>query len=442
MAILSGIAQGIGATLSGIKAASPLRGYNIIPGDVSKMLSGITSQNWNRAMGYIPTPNPAYAAESYTPVDTVKAQKLVAPTYQTPFDPKAYEELQAKQQQAVASGQSGGYQQVAAPTSPYEGMVGDEEMAKEQQLDIINQEFSGYLDYLGQQEAGAQTEYQRGVEAVRGIYAPARETIKSQAELTKQGLETEATRTKQQSQKDVTRTRQRLSDLQRRQASYLSASGGYSSPSVTAALAEQFGRTAQQSLGDIDERRALALEDIANKKHAADVYVTNKLAEIDAKEQNALLELENQRDRTLQSVAQSRTMAESAKAQAVFDAWRDFYDRKQAINFEAANWRNSIGEWAQGAEVEAQSAIEQLQSAFVPEDRYTTQDTAMQGPVPGVVAQGKGGLAYSPVRFSGETEDEFTKRLYPLSQREKVSAGLANQGIASKASALLSSRLS
>lgn len=435
----------LGDTLSVLKAKSPLRGVNLFPGEVSYKLGGVTSQNLNRALGYIPEANSNYAVSG---ADVIKLQK---DNNQTPYNPQ-YDQW-AQQQIAGASGSGGGsgYQQVQSPgtdgnaiSNIYESAAGDQQMIREQQLAMINDEFGKQVSYLNQLEGNVVSAYDTSRQNVESAYNTAEGAIRSQTATTKEGLGMEKQRAETESAKDLTRTRQRLSDLQRRQNAYMSATGGYGSESTQAALAESFGRQAQQGLSDVTTRRDQALQDINFKMRQADDFAQTKIAELATNKAGQLAQLEQQKNADLASIANNRNMAESAKAQAAFSTWRDFYDNKRNIELAAAQWEQSVQQWRQQTLSEAQSSADTIAN-MTPDElmRYFTNDTAMTGVVPEAQVQ-PGGTSTSyaaPVRFSGESDDDYMKRLYgKLSPNQLAGYGMQSQGVGSGVTNLFNQR--
>jgi hypothetical protein len=438
----------LGGALVSLKHSlpAPIRNTDWAPGEISKYLTGVTSDTINKAM--YGAASPAYASSGVLgAADVIKSQS----SNQTPYNPQVDQWAQQKIAGLGGSGGGSGYQQVQAPNAQgmdianiYESAAGDEELIRQQQLDLINNEFNNQLGYLGQLEGNVSNAYNTSRGNVENAYNTAADAINAQTATTKEGLGLEKQRAESESAKDLTRTRQRLADLNRRQAAYMSATGGYGSESTQAALAENFGRQAQQGLSDVSTRRDQALQDISLKMRQADDYATSKIAELATSKANQLSQLEQQKNSDLANIANNRNMAESAKAQAAFDTWRNYYDNRRSIELASAQWEQSLTMWRNQMATEAQDATNNLAYQFNPDaaTTYNTQDTAMTGVVPEVQApMAQGRSAPIPVSFSGENQDEYLKRLYgKLSPNQLAGYGLQSSGIASGVKNLLNQR--
>lgn len=196
------------------------------------------------------------------------------------------------------------------------------------ELDLIEGEFNNYQNYLSNQESQANNRYNEAV----GFYDT------QLADTTKQ-LEgnriTETEGIKKNESLNLARVRQLLTDLEQKNAARVAITGGGSTADV---LAERFGRTAQEKLGNVQEQAASAIQRVND-------FYTQKVSELQSNVQAQKLQARQLLEDNLSQISYQRGQSAQAKQSATVQAWRDYYDRVRQAEISLVNYEPILNNW-------------------------------------------------------------------------------------------------
>ena len=236
----------------------------------------------------------------------------------------------------VGSGVSTGGEQ--PPTTNNQGYQGPSEQ------DIINQEYEAFSNYLGQQEAGAQKNYEAQIANLGGQKTTLETTAKTNLGNTVADIGTKQAEGRQQERLSLQKVRQLLMDLEQRNAARGAISGG---GSVSEALAERFGRTAQQNVGGVMQEGQGLQNALETEKVKANQFYNQKISEIG----DWYNQEKSSADATLQGnlsqIQAARTESAGAKARATLDAWKNYFNTVNQARLEAAQFKMQYDTWKQ-----------------------------------------------------------------------------------------------
>jgi len=197
--------------------------------------------------------------------------------------------------------------------------------------DVINNEFNQFNALLDQETGTANKNFSE----TKGLYDTQFANASGQLKTEK----TDQTRDiKGKETLDLKRVRQLLSDLSQRDAARTAIRGG---GSVTEALAERFGRTAQSKLGNIQEQTRSALNRV-------NTFYNNSITKLQENYDAAIVGARQTLDANLAEIRRARTGAASAKQRASLDAWRSYYDNVNQAKIQAATFKAQYDLWKQG----------------------------------------------------------------------------------------------
>lgn len=212
------------------------------------------------------------------------------------------------------------------------------------QVDDIQAEFDDEISRLNKVKGGVQARY----DDTRGrlqTYFPQFEALANQEKATQMNeIQNVENNRRQESTSALAQARQMLSDLQRRQTAYLSATGNYGS-SVPEAMGEQFGRQAFSAIGNVQKQRDQSLAEVETMRAKAENFYSQKMLTARQDYDNQLANLETQFNAQLDAISNAKGAAASAKRAATTDAWRQYVNAKLVLDDNAAQTTQSIEAW-------------------------------------------------------------------------------------------------
>lgn len=292
------------------------------------------------APGYAPTPSNV-AAMQY---DYSQA-KSTTPTY----IPNAYSPAKPMSTGAVlgASTKTPSAPAPQAPTSP-DSYIRDANQSnqdlRQMELDAINAEYEQENNRLSGLEGSVRSQYGT-VKSQAEQYFPQFQALTEQQKANDLGSlqETENTR-KGESKSAMNKARALLSELQRRQMAYMSATGNYSS-STADAFGEQFGRQAFSQLSDVQTQRDAALRQIEQEKTKVNTFYQEKILTAKQSYDKQLNDLNSQFMSQLDQINSARGAAASAKRQATVDTWRNYTNAKLQLDNQLFTYKTQYDQW-------------------------------------------------------------------------------------------------
>lgn len=353
---------------------------------------------------------PVYAQEpktgtvyplTYTP--TPKPQPTPKPT------PKPTSEPKPSNGQPTGDGQPTPTDQIS---QIYEQSRSWEEQQRQQMMDMINQEYENLMSYLSAEEQALPGRYETFKAAIGAQMQPVLTSLEEAqqqkiGELTGQEAETKA-----QAALNLKQIHQLLADLQRKQAAYLSATGGWTS-TVAPALAEQFGRQAFSSISELQARRDRALAEINRQMIAVNEFYNKKKTDFENQKAAKLNLLQEQLQNDLREISRQKTAAAEAKARASFEAWSNFLNNRRQLDLQEAQWRQALELWKQQLDAQLTAAQQQL-SAYNITQPFQSVTPTLTAPGQTTGYEIPGYLANVPAFYQPKKtkeEDELTKLL-------------------------------
>jgi len=210
--------------------------------------------------------------------------------------------------------------------------------------DIINQEYEAFGNYLGQQEAGARTNYEAQIANLGGQ----KKTLETTAETNRgnivSDIGTKQAEGRQQERLSLQKVRQLLMDLEQRNAARGAISGG---GSVSEALAEKFGRTAQQNVGGVMQEGQSLQNSLETEKVKANQFYNQKISEIGDWYNQEKSSADSTLQGNLSQIQAARTESASAKARATLDAWKTYFNTVNQARLQAAQFKVQYDTWKQ-----------------------------------------------------------------------------------------------
>lgn len=208
----------------------------------------------------------------------------------------------------------------------------------------IDAEFDDEMTRLGKVKGGVTDRYNAS-SGLLASYFPQYEGLVNQEKTNQMtALGDLEVQRKNESNNALAQARQMLGDLQRRQTSYLSASGNYGS-SVPEALGEQFGRQAFSAIGNVQKQRDTALADISNKRAQAETFYSQKLLTAKQEYDTQQMNLQTQFQAQLDAIDNAKGAASSAKRAATTEAWREYVNAKLTLDNNAAQTQGELSNW-------------------------------------------------------------------------------------------------
>jgi hypothetical protein len=210
------------------------------------------------------------------------------------------------------------------------------------EMDIINQEYDAFNSMADTQSATANTNYTNYVSNLGARGTSMQNELATNTANTVADIGTKQVEGRQNERLNLQKVRQLLSELDQRNAAQTAISGG---GSVSEALAERFGRTAQQNVGGVLTSGQNLQNSLETEKVKANQFLTQKTQEIKdwVKEQtdNAWGTLQQ----NLGNISSAKLESASAKARATLDAWKGFYNDANNARIQAAQFKMQYDTW-------------------------------------------------------------------------------------------------
>lgn len=264
-----------------------------------------------------------------------------------------------------------------------------------QEIELINQEFNNFQNYLNQQESMANQNFTD----TKGLF----DTQKaSQEKLYSEDKASQETGIKKTEALNLAKVRQLLGELQQGNAARSAVYGA--SGSTSEALAERFGKRAQEGLGNVMNQSQQALERVNQfysqaMQKLSDSYNTN------------LMNAKQALDQNLAEISYQKGQSATAKQQQTLSAWRNYYDSLNQAKLQAAQFKAQYDLWktqqdnaygALNAQVEQNADVLNTNSA-------TSLNRNLYSNVQGAPGVGEYNMQYGKnflVRNTGDDEEE------------------------------------
>lgn len=153
------------------------------------------------------------------------------------------------------------------------------------ELDMINSEFNDFQSFLGNQESQANQNFTNTQNAITGERDLAVTDAEKQRGFREQELDAKALQGRESERLSLRKVRQLLQDLEQRNASRLAISGG---GSTADALAERFGRTAQEQTGNVLSEGQRYQNDLSLEGEKVDQFYDNSISKIKPEQLNRM----------------------------------------------------------------------------------------------------------------------------------------------------------
>jgi hypothetical protein len=200
-----------------------------------------------------------------------------------------------------------------------------------QEIELINQEFNNFQNYLGQQESMSRQNFAD----TQGLFDTQKASAEAQLGADKTSQETGIKKTESL---NLAKVRQLLGELQQGNAARSAITGA--SGSANEALAERFGKRAQEGLGNVMNQTQQAMERVNSfynqaKQKISDSYNTN------------LMNAKQMLDQNLAEISYQKGQSATAKQQQTLSAWRNYYDNLNQAKLQAAQFQAQYDMWKQ-----------------------------------------------------------------------------------------------
>lgn len=292
------------------------------------------------APGYAPTPSNV-AAMQY---DYSQA-KSTPPTY----IPNAYSPAKPMSTGAVlgASTKTPSAPAPQAPTSP-DSYIRDANQSnqdlRQMELDAINAEYEQESGRLSNLENSVKNIYGEVSNKVKEYFPQFQQLTGQQEQTDLSSLENTKNERIGESKSAMNKARALLSELQRRQMAYMSATGNYSS-STADAFGEQFGRQAFSQLSDIQGQRDAVLRKVGEEVQKVKNFYSEKILQGKQKYDEMAQNLSTQFLSQIDQIKNAMGVAASAKRQATVDAWRNYTNAKLQLDNQLFTYKTQYDQW-------------------------------------------------------------------------------------------------
>jgi hypothetical protein len=105
-------------------------------------------------------------------------------------------------------------------------------------------------------------------------------------------------------------------------------------------LAERFGKTAQQGLGNVMDQSQQAIERV-------NTFYDNSIAKLQESYDASILQAKQSLQESLSSISYNRMASASAKQQNTISAWKDYYNNVNQAKIQAASFKAQYDLWKQ-----------------------------------------------------------------------------------------------
>lgn len=247
------------------------------------------------------------------------------PMNYSPFVPQRTTAVPINQQSGGSAPSTGGQPDY----SNYDFTEGIEQPNPE--IELINKEFDDFNNYLNQQQTMAQGNFDQTKSLMDTQKANAEKQYATEKTQSTEGI-------KKNESLNLAKVRQLLSDLQQSNAARTAITGGTGSASE--ALAERFGRRAQEGLSNVMNTAEQALERV-------NTFYGNAITKLNDNYNAQLFSAKSQLDENLNNIAYQRNQSATAKQQQTLSAWRSYYDAINQAKLQAAQFKAQYDMWKQ-----------------------------------------------------------------------------------------------
>jgi hypothetical protein len=220
-------------------------------------------------------------------------------------------------------------------SNPYSGLESEIQNPNEpfgggpSEMDTINNEFNSWNSFLDQQEGMAKSNSSDYVNLLTEQKGNQEKAYSEQQQMETEGV-------KKTESLNLNKVRQLLSDLQQGNAARTAITGGGSSAGE--ALAERFGRRAQEGLGTVAENATNALNRVNQ-------FYQQKKSELSDRFNASILEAKQSLDEQLMAISGERMKSASAKQSATLSVWRDYYAKVNEAKVAAKTHDAQLDMW-------------------------------------------------------------------------------------------------
>lgn len=364
---------------------------------------GIPESNWSERIAGGPTQrsNVAYASEG--PMVLGDTTQPYSPGPNASYLPPGYQPPPPTT--TTNTGNIGGGGSSGNLNIPQASLISpDTKIGGLSQSDVINGEFDTFSKYLGDQQGLAEQRFAN----TQGAIASERDTAVTDANA-QRGIRTQELTQKAESGRanerlNLQKVRQLLQDLEQKNAARIAVTGG--GGSTTEALADRFGRTAQQNVGGVLQEGQRYQNDVETEKVRTNQFYDNAIQKIKDTATASINDARYKLNENLSSIDSERRSSAQQKTTARYDAWRGYYDQINKAKIEAANFKSQYDVWLQGKTQELAAAgsfqLNNIQGQDV--SAYTGAGDYSLG------AGGVGGtqpVSYAPTTLKrGQTDEE------------------------------------
>jgi hypothetical protein len=247
--------------------------------------------------------------------------------------------------QTPGGGGSGSGGQVAGASTFQLPQTGDSGQGYNNEQDIINQEYNNFGNYLNQQEGLANQRFGDLQTNLTNEKATTLTDLTGQQGVANTNLDNQSLKGRQQERMDLTKVRQLLSDLDQRNAARISVTGG--GGSINDALAEQFGRTAQQQTGNVLAAGQDYQNQVEVERAKSQNFYDTKKSEIGNYYTQQLAGARQTLQENLANISAERTASATTKQRATLDAYRNYISTRDNARLQAASFQAQYDLWKQ-----------------------------------------------------------------------------------------------
>lgn len=282
------------------------------------------------------------------------------------------------------------------------------------ELDVINQEFDAFSSFLNDQSGLAQQNFANAESAILADKQQGLDKVKGERQLRSQELDQTATEGRQNERLNLQRVRQLLQDLEQRNAARLAITGG---GSLSDALADRFGRTAQQSVGGVLQEGQRFQNDVAMEAERANQFYDQKKAEIESQAANQIAEARTRLNQNLSAIEGERRASAAEKQRARLDSWKNYYNQVNQARVQAANFAVQYDMWkrqldAQLAAAQGYQASDISGQNFDPSIAYAQQGLNIGSIPSGVGANPQfAATMFNPGASPDQSEEDYLQGL-------------------------------
>ena len=291
----------------------------------------------------------------------------------------------------------------------------DQKVGGQSQSDLINGEYNNFNSYLDSQVGSANQNFGNTQSAITNESTAAVNDANAQRDIRNTEIGNQQAAGRQNERLNLQKVRQLLQDLEQKNAARIAVTGA--GGSTTEALADRFGRTAQQNVGGVLQEGQRVQNDLNVEKTRANQFYDNAIQKIKDTATAAINDARSKLNDNLSAIDSERRASAQQKATARYDAWRSYYDNLNKARIEATNFKTQYDNWLQTKNQELAGAYGFQLNDINPGDysAYTNQASYGVGSAPSMT-EGVGSVA--PVTYTGnrKPQDQFDQYGNPITQ--------------------------